>query len=104
MSKSSIKNTILYHIKQRTRENPIRSKEISYKLGCSDVHIRDAVHELRTKDNIPVCSGGRGYYFPTDISEARHSINHLRSRARKMMDAAKGMEEHYMKEEQTSLI
>ena len=104
MSKSSIKNTILYHIKQRTRENPIRSKEISYKLVCSDVHIRDAVHELRPKDNIPVCSGGRGYYFPTDISEARHSINHLRSRARKMMDAAKGMEEHYMKQEKTSLI
>lgn len=101
---SSIKNTVLYTIKSYTKENPIKSREIKAKLGYSDVKIREAVHELRTVDNFPICSGSKGYFYALDISEARHTINHLRSRAREMFEAAEGMEKAFEKDNQLSIV
>ena len=37
---SYTKSSILYVIKSHTKENPIKSREIKEKLGCSDVKIR----------------------------------------------------------------
>ena len=101
---SYTKSSILYVIKSHTKENPIKSREIKEKLGCSDVKIREAVHELRTVDNFPICSGSKGYFYALDISEARHTINHLRSRAREMFDAAEGMEKAFEKDNQLSIV
>ena len=104
MKRHSLKGSIHYIIKSHTINNPIKSREIKKVLGCVDVVIREAVHELRSVDNIPICSGSNGYFYPLDISEARHTINHLRSRAREMFKASEGMEKAFEKDSQLSIV
>ena len=104
MKRNSLKGSILYIIKSHTINNPIKSREIKEKLGCVDVVIREAVHELRSVDNIPICSGSKGYFYPLDISEARHSVNRLRSSARELFDAAEGIEKAFEKDKQLSIV
>jgi len=104
LTKTSLKSAVLAIIKSRTINNPIRSGEIKRKLGCAGANIREAVNELRAVDHLPVCSGSSGYYYPLDKTEAIHTINHLRSRARAEFKAAEGILKHYESAGQMELV
>ena len=97
-------SSIIYEIKRRTKDNPVYSKELERILGVSDVKIRDAVHEARAKNNIPIGSGDTGYFFPRDKSEILRTISSLRSRAKRCLEAADGIEKHYTKKNQQELL
>ena len=104
MKKHSLKGSILYIIKSHKKENAIKSKKLRETLGCDGRIIRTLIHELRVEDNIPICSGNNGYFYPDDISEARHSVNRLRSSARELYDAAEGIEKAFEKDKQLSIV
>ena len=104
MKKESLKSAIHYLIKKHSKDRPIKSSEIKRRFGCSDVAIRESIHELRSKDCVPICSGNRGYFYPSDLSQAQHTYNHLTSRSREMISAAKGIKRHFEKDNQLSIV
>ena len=104
MNKESIKLAIHHKIKQHSIYEPIYSKDLESMFAISGVAIREAVHTLRSEDNIPICSGRDGYFYPQSKAEANHTINQLKSRAKQCFEAAKGIEEHYIKDNQITLL
>ena len=98
MDKAGLKTYILQDIKRRTVENPIYSYELEERYHVSGVAIREAVHELRVIDNAAVCSGNKGYYIARDKSEALRTVAHLKSRAKRNIDAAEVILKHYEEE------
>ena len=103
-SKASIKTHLLLLIKQHRVENPIKAWEIKAKLGISSVKVREMVNEMRADDNLPICSDASGYFYARDKSEAIHTINQLRSRARAIHQAAQGVLAHFEDENQLQLL
>ena len=91
-------------IQSRNADNPIYSPEIERRLGVGGVQVRDAVHRARTTDNLPICSGSKGYFMPREKAEALRTIASLRSRAARCLEAADGIENHYNKDSQISLL
>ena len=95
---------VILMIKGRTSNNPIKSYEIENKLSISGVTVREIVHRARTVDNIPICSDSKGYYYPTSKLEADKTIRQLRSRAKQLVEAANGIEEFYITDNQKELF
>ena len=95
---------VIMMIKGRTSNNPIKSSEIERKLHIAGVTVREIVHRARTVDNLPVCSDSKGYYFPMNKSEADRTIRQLRSRAKQLVEAANGIEEYYITDNQKELF
>ena len=95
---------IIAMIQGRTQSNPIYSKDIERRLAISGVAVREAVHNARTEQNVPICSGPTGYFMPRNMLEAQSTIRSLYSRAKQNREAAEGMEKHYNKEKQMRLI
>jgi transcriptional regulator of NAD metabolism len=84
-------------IKDHTADKPIYSYQLEEKYHVSGVVIRDAIHHMRTTENIPICSGSKGYFYPRDKAEVQRTINHLRSRAKRNREAAEGIERYYQR-------
>lgn len=76
---------LVNHVGER---NAITSKEI----GINGTYLRDLVHTLREK-GFPVCSGSTGYWLAETEQELRHTINHLKSRAREIEKVANALSE-----------
>ena len=95
---------IIHKIQTRTIDNPIYSKEIERSLSISDVSVRDAVHKARAIDNIPIGSGDKGYFYPRDKSEILRTVASLRSRAKRCLEAADGIEKYYEDKDQQRLL
>ena len=83
--------------------NPVFSKQLENRYKLSGAEVRSVVHRLR-EDGKPICSGSEGYYLAKDLVEARHTINHLRSRANSMLETARSMEEFFTGEDQQVLL
>ena len=79
------------------------SKQIERRYGLSGAEIRSIIHQLRLEGK-PVCSGDKGYWLAHSLIDARSTINHLRSRARSMMEIANSIESNLKKEEQQGLL
>ena len=101
---SSLKYHLLMVIKDKTKANPIKASELKVKLGISTVKIRELVNQLRAVDHKPIGSDSSGYYYCSTISEASHTINQLRSRAKHIHRAADGILANFKDEAQLSLI
>ena len=91
-------------IKQHRVENPIKAYQIKAKLGISSVKVREMVNEMRADDRLPVCSDATGYFYARDKSEALHTINQLRSRAKHIHRAAEGVLSYFEEENQLQLL
>lgn len=105
MSKSvHMENHVLAMISDRTNTNPILSRDIERRLSISGVIVRDIVHRARTEQNIPICAEAKGYFMPGNMSEARRTIDSLRSRAKQNREAADGIEKYYNEDKQMRLI
>lgn len=83
--------------------NPVFSKQLENRYKLSGAEVRSVIHRLR-EDGKPICSGSEGYYLAKDLVEARHTINHLRSRANSMLETARSMEEFFTGEDQQVLL
>ncbi len=81
----------------------IHSKTLERRYGISGAEIRSIIHQLR-KEGKPVCSGSNGYFMPEGLIEARHTINHLRSRANSILEIARSIEDSFTKEDQQVLL
>ena len=97
-------SSIIYEIKRRTKDNPIFSKELERLFGVSDVKVRDAVHKARAKDELPIGAENKGYFYPRDKSEILRTVASLRSRAKRCLEAADGIEKHYQDKDQQRLL
>ena len=73
------------------RENAIKSKALEGIFHCKGKAIRHMVNELRCL-GVPICSFNQGYYYSTNASDIRDTINHLAGRANKIIAAHDGME------------
>tara|TARA_Y100000310_G_C20613348_1_gene779209 strand:+ start:8 stop:328 length:321 start_codon:yes stop_codon:yes gene_type:complete len=92
-----LRTLILIDIKNHTADKPIYSYQLEERYHISGVTVRDAIHHMRSAENIPICSGSKGYYYPRDRTEVQHTINHLRSRANRNREAADGIEKYYQR-------
>ena len=99
-----MKYHLLMVIKGRDKDNPIKSREIREKLGLSGEKIRELVNILRAVDHRPIGSDSSGYYYCHTITDALHTINQLRSRAKHIHRAAEGILANFKEEDQLSLI
>ena len=90
-------------IHKSTSKSPIFSKQLERRYKLSGAEVRSVIHKLRDEGR-PICSGADGYYLAKDLVEARHTINHLRSRANSMLETARSMEEFFTKEDQQVLL
>ena len=91
-------------IKKRTVNNPVLSRDIEQKVGVSGVKVREVIHKARTEWDIPICAESKGYFMPINKLEAERTIRSLKSRAKQLIEASKGIEEHYVKDDQMRLL
>ena len=90
-------------IHKSSSKSPVFSKQLEKRYKISGAEVRSVVHRLRDEGK-PICSGADGYYLAKDLVEARHTINHLRSRANSMLETARSMEEFFTREDQQVLL
>lgn len=99
----SMQTHIWADIHKSSSRSPIFSKQLENRYKLSGAEVRSVIHRLR-EDGKPICSGSDGYYLANNLLEARHTINHLRSRANSMLQTARSMEEFFTKEDQQVLL
>ena len=90
-----IVNEVLYMIKQRTPNSPVKSADIQKYLGVSGVVVRKCVNELRVIHKKPICSGARGYYFAPNKTHWERTKAQLLSRAKELRKAASNPDEYF---------
>lgn len=73
------------------RNNAIKSKSLECIFHCKGAEIRRMVNELRCS-GVPICSCGQGYFYSTNPSDIKETINHLAGRINKIKVACDGME------------
>ena len=95
---------VIAMIHERSKGNPILSRDIERRLGISGVIVREVVHKARTEENIPICAESNGYFMPSHKVDAERTIRSLRSRAKQLVEAANGIEAHYNKDNQMRLL
>ena len=98
-----MKPHILYDLSKVKKDQPMKSIIIQRKYNLKGAEVRQIIHQLRL-NGVPICSGPDGYYYPKDRIEAKHTINHLKSRAKSLFNVIIAMEEHFDKEDQQSLL
>ena len=100
----SLTSHIIGIIEERKASNPILSRELEQRAGVKGVKIREIIHRARTEWNMPICAESKGYFMPSNKTEAERTMRSLRSRAKQLIEAADGIEKHYNKDKQMRLI
>lgn len=90
--KEEVKDIILDH---RGSDNQISSREINDQIGVDDIGsfptTRAIIRELILEDNIPIASGGNGYFVIETEDELKDYINSLESRMLSIADRKYGI-------------
>ena len=103
-SKYSLKQNILYDLKNHKGHRKFKMKELGIRYGVSTRLIRESINSLRVEDNQPICGDNTGYYFPVYKSEWEHTSNRLKAQAKSLFEAAAGGDKFYKKDDQEALF
>tara|TARA_R100000808_G_scaffold6400_1_gene19026 strand:+ start:2798 stop:3121 length:324 start_codon:yes stop_codon:yes gene_type:complete len=95
---------VLYMIKQRTHNSPVKSAHIQQYLNISGVVVRKCIAELRVIHKMPICSGSRGYYFAPNKAHWDRTKAQLLSRAKELRKAATNPDEYFYDGEQSKMF
>lgn len=91
-AKEEVKDIILDH---RGSDNQISSREINEEIGVDDIgsfpNTRAIIRELILEDNIPIASGGNGYFVIETEDELKEYIDSLESRMLSIADRKYGI-------------
>ncbi len=71
-------------------ENATASSELARRLNVDLRVIRQLVRKERL-EGVQICSNGKGYFMPEDITDVNHTINTLYKRAREERAVAEAM-------------
>ena len=100
----SLTSHVIGMIEERKITNPILSRDLEKRAGVKGAKIREIIHRARTEWNMPICAESKGYFMPSNKTEADRTMRSLRSRAKQLIEAADGIEKHYNKENQMRLL
>ena len=98
----SVKDLILFEIRQHNQDEPITGKILGEKFGLKDSQIRTFVNELRCSGH-QIASDGRGYWWAQNEAELEHTHRSFLSRISAMRDADKGMFQAFNKQDELTL-
>jgi len=91
-AKEAVRDIILDH---RGSNDQISSREINDQIGVDDIgsfpNTRAIIRELILEDNIPIASGGNGYYVIETEDELKDYIDSLESRMLSIADRKYGI-------------
>ncbi len=82
----------------RTESDWLLSTDLEARTGLSNRLVRKRIGEMRRQHHIPICSrsnhkrGQAGYLLSYEREVVMPEVAHLKSRAAKIWDAARGME------------
>jgi hypothetical protein len=71
----------------RTVDNPIHSKPLERSMSLTGPEVRAVITFLRLQE-YPIASNGKGYYYATNPTDLRETIDHLEGRAFKISQVA----------------
>ena len=100
----TLKENILFELKRRKSQNPIKMKNLANMYGVSTRAIREAINMLRVEDNHPICGDNTGYFYPTYRSEWELTSRRLRGQAKSLFEAAAGGDKHYEEDKQETMF
>lgn len=98
-----MKTEILTKIRLHKKENPIYSAQLEKEFDVSGIHLREIIHELRLEGH-PIGSGSNGYFYATDKTELKDTIDNLLGREIKIREVRLALEKCFSQDNQLRLI